>query len=99
MLHEAVQVTPREVGGGKGLLVTAHIPKGEVVWWEDQKSEPEWVSVPRCRLYVESLPPEARKKFEHYMYKVGDDAYEALPEYDRLRWTSGASSPTTRPCT
>ena len=63
MLHEAVQVTPREVGGGKGLLVTAHIPKGEVVWWEDQKSEPEWVSVPRCRLYVESLPPEARKKF------------------------------------
>lgn len=84
MLHEAVQVTPREVGGGKGLLVTAHIPKGEVVWWEDQKSEPEWVSVPRCRLYVESLPPEARKKFEHYMYKVGDDAYEALPEYDRL---------------
>lgn len=84
MLHDAVKVTPREVGGGKGLLVVSSISKGEVVWWEDQVNEPDWVSVPRCRLYIENLPAEARRKFEHYMYKTGVDAYEALPEYDLL---------------
>lgn len=33
---------------------------------------------------MENLPEDARRKFEHYMYKVGEDAYESLPEYDRL---------------
>lgn len=33
---------------------------------------------------MENLPDDARRKFEHYMYKVGEDAYESLPEYDRL---------------
>lgn len=82
MLHDAVKVIPRDVGGGKGLLVTAPIAKGEAVWIEDQQAEPDWVSIPRCRLYIENLPAEARRKFEHFMYKTGDDAYESLPEYD-----------------
>lgn len=34
MLHEAVTVTERDVGGGKGLLITQNISKGTVVWWE-----------------------------------------------------------------
>lgn len=84
MLHDAVSVTPRNVGGGKGLVVVSPIPKGTVVWWEDQQHEPMWVSIPRCRVYVESLPHDARAKFEHYMYKTGPDAYESLPEYDAL---------------
>ena len=44
MLHDAVKVIPRDVGGGKGLLVTAPIAKGESVWIEDQQAEPDWVS-------------------------------------------------------
>jgi hypothetical protein len=70
MLHEAISVTSFEGGGGKALLVTAPIPKGTVVWWENQDEEPDWVSIPRCRLYIDNLPAEARKIFEHYMYKV-----------------------------
>ncbi|EEH58960.1 uncharacterized protein MICPUCDRAFT_56361 [Micromonas pusilla CCMP1545] len=85
MLHESVVVTERgAVGGGKALTITSFIPKGDIVWWEDQETEPEWVSIPRCKLYVDSLPPRERKIFEHYMYKVGEDAYEALPEFDRI---------------
>ena len=85
MLHESVVVTERgAVGGGKALTITSFIPKGDIVWWEDQATEPEWVSIPRCKLYVDSLPPRERKIFEHYMYKVGEDAYEALPEFDRI---------------
>ena len=38
MLHEAVTVTERDVGGGKGLMVTQNIPKGTVVWWEVSRS-------------------------------------------------------------
>lgn len=34
MLHEAVTVSERDVGGGKGLIVSQNIPKGAVVWWE-----------------------------------------------------------------
>jgi hypothetical protein len=34
MLHEAVAVTERDVGGGKGLLITQSVAKGAVVWWE-----------------------------------------------------------------
>ena len=61
MLHESVVVTERgAVGGGKALTITSFIPKGDIVWWEDQETEPEWVSIPRCKLYVDSLPPRER---------------------------------------
>ena len=44
MLHESVVVTERgAVGGGKALTITSFIPKGDIVWWEDQETEPEWV--------------------------------------------------------
>jgi len=56
MLHDSISVTDFEGGGGKALLVTAPIPKGTVVWWENQDEEPDWVSVPRCRLYIDNLP-------------------------------------------
>ena len=83
MLHDYISVTDFEGGGGKALLVTAPIPKGTVVWWENQDEEPDWVSVPRCRLYIDNLPAEARKIFEHYMYK-------ARPSSDRFPSTRAA---------
>lgn len=60
------------VGGGRGLYATASIPRGSVVWREDDASEPQFASTPRSIAWVEALPPASQAAYRHFMYKTGE---------------------------
>ena len=71
VLADGIQVVPSPKGGGKTLVATKPIKKGEMVWREDLDEEKHYSSIPRTWEWIQNLPPKAREIYCHFMYKTG----------------------------
>lgn len=71
VLAEGIVVQSSEKGGGKTLVATKFVPAGAMVWEEDLQHESHYSSQPRTWEWIQSLPPENREIYCHFMYKTG----------------------------
>ena len=71
-----VQASPK--GGGKTLVATKPIKKGEMVWREDLDEEKHYSSTPRTWAWIQALPEKQRQIYCHFMYKTGEQSISIL---------------------
>jgi hypothetical protein len=80
MLAQGILLRPISQTVGVGLMATRRFEAGELVWRE--------IGLPRGRprtwREVCAIPEPYRSIYKHYMYQVGHDSFESLPEFDRL---------------
>lgn len=80
MLAEGIEVRQASETIGLGIVATRRFAAGEVVWREGGLPRGR----PRRWPEVCAIPEPYRSIFKHFMYQVGPDSFESLPEFDDL---------------
>jgi hypothetical protein len=80
VLAAGIEVQTSSVGGGKRLVATLPIKKGEMVWREDLDGERQYTSIPRTWAWIQALPEKQREIYCHFMYKTGTSFGLARPQ-------------------
>jgi SET domain-containing protein len=89
MLAAGIEVVQISEAIGLGLMAVRRFDAGEVIWQES--------GAPRSRRRrwdeVMTIPEPYRALYKHFMYQVGPDSFESLPDFDLMppdKWHTAA---------
>jgi hypothetical protein len=80
LLARGIEVSQVSSSTGLGLVATQRFEAGDLIWRESGAPR----GLPRSWAQVSAIPEPYLTIYKHFMYQVGRDAFESLPEFDTL---------------
>jgi SET domain-containing protein len=93
VLAQGIDVSPVSPAMGLGLIATRRFEAGDVIWRESGAPRGR----PRSWAQVSEIPEPHLTIYKHFMYQVGHDAFESLPEFDTVPFETWSAVQPTDP--